>query len=423
MKMLALMKMPMMKILFTLLIIGSLPALSAAQATKSASAKPASTKPVSLQGTKTPFLEEFSKADTVASRWEEVTNGGSLIVSDHRLALTGNGGKGFPVLTTRTSPFPSLGDWTVSFSYRYTSIGHYGTDLFCSRTSGPELVAVHQDVNNQVIAINGKPISSTPSNTEWHVVSVVKSGLRVTAFLDGKEVGGDAMGVPPASVRLGGCLVDNPWDWNDLEVQFVRVDVGQHPLGLNALLDLDALHLAKAAAPATLTVPGKSNSVSDKASASNQASASDKVTTTVILEDTNLEDAKPEDVKYKIVNLGGFPAALHTNWFLELEVTNNSGATVSATGMQVEILFGDASKLPLTLYDPEKSSQAGLFLNVISPAIESYTIKAHTKKVFHAYFFDSDLISTNYRGQAHRPDGLIVTAGSKRVAILPVLGF
>lgn len=194
---------------------------------------------------------------------------------------------------------------------------------------------------------------ASASNTEWHVVSVVKVGPRVTAFLNGKEVGGDDMGVPPAFVRLGGCLVDNPWDWNDLEVRFVRVDVGQYPLGL------DALQLAKAATPAALAVLGKNNIVSDK------ASASDKAAITV-----TLEDAKPEDVKYKIANLGRFPVALHTNWFLELEVTNGSSATVSADDMQVELLFGDFSKLPLTLYDPEKSYQAGLFLHMIAPAYD-----------------------------------------------------
>jgi len=77
----------------------------------------------------------------------------------------------------------------------------------------------------------------------------------------------------------------------------------------------------------------------------------------------------------------------------------------------------------MTLYDPDKSYPVGMFLHVSPPAIGSYQIAAHTKKLFHAYFFDSDMISDNYRGQAHRPDGLIVIAGSKQVAILPTPGF
>ena len=35
--------------------------------------------------------------------------------------------------------------------------------------------------------------------------------------------------------HMGGGVFDNPWDWNNLEVAFLRVNVGLHPLNQNAL--------------------------------------------------------------------------------------------------------------------------------------------------------------------------------------------
>ena len=355
------------------------------------------------------FLEDFASADAAAGRWEEVTNGGSLSVSEHRLILTGNGGKGFPVLTTRRTPFPQSGDWTVSFGYRFARVGNYGTDLRCDRADGGALILIHQDVNGQVIALGGRSLAHMPPNLAWHVVSVTRTGPRVTAFVDGKEVGSDDMGAPPTAIRLGGNLQTSPWDWSDLQVQFVRVDAGLHPLSLASLRPTGD---TPAAVPVS-SAPGfpASLPISPTPAVGDPARRKAPV------------PAPSGDVRYKIVTLGAFPIALHTNWLLDLEITNDTGATVSAVGFQLDLLFGDSSKLPLTIYDPDKSTAAGTFLHVQIPALAGYDIKAHSKKVFHAYFFDSALISPNYYGLAHRAEGLIITDEGRRVAVLPVYGF
>ena len=355
------------------------------------------------------FLEDFASADAVAGHWEEVTNGGSLSVSEHRLTLTGNGGKGFPVLTTRRAPFPQSGDWTVSFGYRFARVGNYGTDLRCDRADGGDVVLIHQDVNGQVIALSGRPLAHMPPNLAWHVVSVTRTGPRVTAFVDGKEVGSDAMGAPPTAIRLGGNLQTSPWDWSDSQVQFVRVDAGLHPLSLASLRPIKDTPAAASVSPASVSSATLSTPLAP--TMGNPAAGKAPV------------PAPSGGLKYKIVTLGAFPIALHTNWFLDLEITNDTGATVSAVGIQLDLLFGDSSKLPLTIYDPDKSTAAGTFLHVQIPALAGYDIKAHSKKVFHAYFFDSALISPNYYGLAHRAEGLLVTDEGKRVAVLPAYGF
>ena len=378
-----------------------------------------------------PFFEDFGDAAAVARRWEQVTNGGSVRLSDRRLTLTGDGGKGFPCLTTRTSPFPRAGDWTVSFGYRFASIGNYGTEVRCDRSDGGDVVLVHQDVNGQFIDLAGRTLAHVPPNLEWHVVSVAKVGARITAFLDGKEIGGDALGAPPASIRLGGGLQASPWDWTDIQVRFVRVEAGRHPLGLEAL-GLDTLRPGTGTSPAaSLPIsPAPLVSAAPPRTAPAQANEPAQTRAPASVPSTPVSSTpapsggvKPGGVRYRIVNLGAFPIALHTNWFLELEVTNDTDATISMADTELGLLFGDFSSLMLLIYDPQKSYTVGLFLNPRPLAMAGYDVKAHSKKVFSAYCFDSDLVSENYYGQAHRAEGILVTPEDKRTTILPVRGF
>ena len=148
------------------------------------------------------------------------------------------------VIKTHQNPFPVSGDWTASFGYRYTSVGNYGVDLTCLGPNGEKIADVHQDVNAQLVQVTDN-LSWTKANTDWHVVSFVMTGNRIAVYLDGNLTGDRPAGIRPTSISIGGWLMSNPWDWNDLQVAFVSVSAGKH------VLDKSALHLdPQSAAPA-----------------------------------------------------------------------------------------------------------------------------------------------------------------------------
>lgn len=169
------------------------------------------------------FLEDFSDPAKSAQNWDQTTNGGTLLFSKGSVVLKGVGG-GYPVIETKQNPFPLTGDWTAVFRYRYTSIGNYGTELTCGREQGEFLARVHQDVNGQLIQVDGKNLLITSPNTNPYAVAFVKNGEMLTVYLDGLKIGSDQAGANPSFISIGGGTETNPWDWNDLEVDFVGVE-------------------------------------------------------------------------------------------------------------------------------------------------------------------------------------------------------
>lgn len=182
----------------------------------------------------TPFSEDFSDPMKSSNRWDQTTNGGSLTFADRSVLLKGVGG-GYPVIKLKSNPFPSTGGFTVSFGYRYISVGNYGVSITCGSSSGSAFVCIHQDMHGQLIQADSKNLFGMSPNTDWHVVSFVKAGSLLTAFLDGKQVGSAPAGVLPSFIQIGGGSMSNPWDWNDLELKLIRVDVGKIVLGKTAL--------------------------------------------------------------------------------------------------------------------------------------------------------------------------------------------
>ena len=94
---------------------------------------------------------------------------------------------------------------------------------------------VHQDVHGQFLTLNSKTVWRSSPDTQWHVISLVENDNQITAYMDGGQVGKDVAGNRPVSFRIGGGLLDNPWDWSNLEIAFMKVNVGVHPLNLSAL--------------------------------------------------------------------------------------------------------------------------------------------------------------------------------------------
>ena len=181
------------------------------------------------------FSETFADPSVSSPRWDQTTNGGTLLFANGSVFLKGYGG-GYPVIKTRQSPFPASGDFTLSFGYRFTSIGNYGTGLNCVGANGHIVADLHQDVNGQLLQVDDN-ISWQHPDTEWHVVSFVMTGNRISVYLDGNHVGDHAANARPTGITIGGGAMSNPWDWNDLQIAFIRVDPGRQ------VFDKSALHL------------------------------------------------------------------------------------------------------------------------------------------------------------------------------------
>ena len=181
------------------------------------------------------FSETFADPSASSSRWDQVTNGGTLLFSNGRVFLKGIG-SGYPVIKTRQNPFPASGDFTFSFGYRFTSIGNYGTGLNCVGANGHIVADLHQDVNGQLLQVDDN-ISWQHPDTEWHVASFVMTGNRMSVYLDGSHAGDHDASTRPTGITIGGGTMSNPWDWNDLQIAFIRVDPGKQ------VFDKSALHL------------------------------------------------------------------------------------------------------------------------------------------------------------------------------------
>jgi len=179
------------------------------------------------------FVENFTSPKFI-DRWNGSNNGGSVTIGDNGLKLEGNG-KGYPILISQSSPFPSSGNWTASFGYHYSSIGNYGTEIRCDRSDGNAVLLVHQDVHGQYLTLNGKTVWQSLPGVQWHVVSLVEKDDQYVVYIDGNQVGKDTAKNKPLSFHIGGGMLNNPWDWNNLEIAFVKVNIGAHPLNQSAL--------------------------------------------------------------------------------------------------------------------------------------------------------------------------------------------
>jgi len=182
-----------------------------------------------------PFNEAFLSHDDFESRWKITDNGGSTTIGGGFLSLTGNRA-GYPVCETVGNPFPVTGEWTASFGYRYTTVGNYGTEIKVLGANREAIALVHQDVNGQYITVGSHQVWHIEANTHWHVVSFVQTNQKIHIFVDNAtEVGNAGLNTAPCSICIGGGMMTNPWDWNNLALRFVRVNPGTQPLQLPAL--------------------------------------------------------------------------------------------------------------------------------------------------------------------------------------------
>lgn len=178
--------------------------------------------------------DSFSNTAQPEQKWEVVANSARLVLQDGVVSLKDNttdfhvwAGQTphFPLLRLKKNPFPTSGNWVLSFSYSYNSAGsNTNSDgVMVAREDNSNLLYLQQNGDGQALILDGKIVWSMKSNFDKHIVSLAKSGSRVTAFIDGNAVGQDNLGLPPITVKLGGDLSQTQNNWNNFELQSISV--------------------------------------------------------------------------------------------------------------------------------------------------------------------------------------------------------
>ena len=170
------------------------------------------------------FIENFLAPDTA---WKIDTYDAPYALGRTGLLLKSTK-YGCPVFETVSDPFANRDSWTFSFQFRYTTLGNYGTGICCGTNPDgyDNVVKLHQDVNGQFLRVGGHVVWKVAPNFEWHIISVVRRGNTLTAYIDGVKMAAQNVSLAPSTVRVGGGYEKNPWNWNDLQVKAVRVDSG-----------------------------------------------------------------------------------------------------------------------------------------------------------------------------------------------------
>jgi hypothetical protein len=162
-------------------------------------------------------------------------------------------GKGFPAIQTSSNPFPPDGDWTFSIEYRYATIGNYGTEFQVDDTNGNAIFITHADNSGQFVDFAGGERWRT-TGTEWHSMSLGRVGSDYNLYVDGKQVANAVSSATAASIKIGGGMEANPWDWSGIDVRLISIDRGLQPASATSV-EVASTPQTPAAPPAITPAP------------------------------------------------------------------------------------------------------------------------------------------------------------------------
>jgi hypothetical protein len=77
------------------------------------------------------FRDDFTDSQAFSSRWLETLNGGNVEFTNSGLSIK-RSSNGLPLIQSKNNPFPTY-DWSISFGYRFSQIGHYGSSIGAAR--------------------------------------------------------------------------------------------------------------------------------------------------------------------------------------------------------------------------------------------------------------------------------------------------
>ncbi|SEA99161.1 Fibronectin type III domain-containing protein [Thiothrix caldifontis] len=190
------------------------------------------------------FKDSFDGASIDTTKWDVDQTGGSAILLDGKLSVLGNGSNPnrFPVIQTKTNPFPASGNFSFYCKAQYTHLGSSGTGACVAVERMLENLGsvwwTYDSGNGMGVwaGLGGVPLTVSSSGTnifsystgetlDSHEYEVCVVGSQVTGYRDGQEV---AKGTLPANwARPTKILLGNPVmggdDWSTFDTDAVEV--------------------------------------------------------------------------------------------------------------------------------------------------------------------------------------------------------
>lgn len=200
-------------------------------------------KPAPPVAQRTLLFSKFEDEAQVGAYW---VSSGFHNTEDEYLGLQAATGF-FPIVYTRTNPFPSGKQWSVSFGYRFRGAPLTGISLACvSRKTGKVIATIsqHAEDNLQYISLGGGQYTvTTPLSLDvfppFNAVSFVRTGDLLSVYVDGEKRGEVQSADDPDAIVMGSNDYRNLPNDSRLDVQIVRVDSGQYRLRNSELRDVD----------------------------------------------------------------------------------------------------------------------------------------------------------------------------------------
>jgi len=173
------------------------------------------------------FRDDFNVLDT--SVWDVHPNGGNISISDGKLILSADGTSHsrFPVLSTKTNPFPTSGDFTMKVGIRFRDFGAAAGVGAFGRGDG--------------FAVTGNSDNAANAGaTDYQECEFRYSNGQYECLFNGASRGSRAC-VRPVRIEIGNALtVPGGCRWTSFEVDYIEVlpatasQSPQTPAGLDA---------------------------------------------------------------------------------------------------------------------------------------------------------------------------------------------
>lgn len=195
------------------------------------------------------FQESFDSASIDMTKWDVDQTGGSALLVDGKLSVLSNTGSNrFPVIQTKSNPFPESGSFSFYCKAKYNTIGSNGSGA---------CVAVQKMIENGNASLSydsgsifqlwadtalggtdllvndtmygGTPIFAkiTPQDTDEHEYEICVIGSQVTGYRDGLKVGEGTLPANwsrPTKIWMGNPVLGNGGaDWSTFDTDAVEV--------------------------------------------------------------------------------------------------------------------------------------------------------------------------------------------------------
>lgn len=188
------------------------------------------------------FSESFNSATINTAKWDVDTTGGSVVQSGGRIAVSGTNSDRFPVLQTKSNPFPTSGNFSLYCKGKYTQVGVRGTSA-CAAVenmvaNGTELTGYDSGSSMGLHTENGKVSWVTwlagryylhygpDGNTNEHEYETCIVNSKLTGYRDGIKIGESLLPSDwafPNKIYMGNPLMGSSGTWSAFDMDAIEV--------------------------------------------------------------------------------------------------------------------------------------------------------------------------------------------------------